>query len=93
MRQLHRADHNHETFQIAMQEIKIGINGKIEAGEYQGWYVRIEDDRLGSTGGFYVLIFQSLDPNNKVGYDDWFEFYSSIPGLFEERKWEIRWLG
>ncbi len=76
-----------------MQDIKTGINGRIEEGEYQGWYVRIEDDTQGSTGGFYVLIFQSLDPNDHVGYDERYEFFSDIPVLFEERAWKIQWLG
>jgi hypothetical protein len=74
-----------------MEEIKMGVNGQIEAGEHFGWFVRVEDDTAG-TGGYYVLLFRSLDPGDSVGFDDWVESVDDVPKLFAERQWKIRWL-
>jgi hypothetical protein len=74
-----------------MGEIKMGVNGQIEAGEHIGWFVRVEDDAAG-TGGYYVLLFRSLDPSDSVGFDDWVESVDDVTKLFAERQWKIRWL-
>jgi len=42
---------------------EIGKWGKILDGEYADWFLMIDDDTSGSTGGFYIYTVK--DPNDK----------------------------
>ena len=73
--------------------MKFDTVGRIIAGEYKGWFVKIEDDRGGGcTGGFYVYIVRGESFNKSVeGYDDWLESIEEIPTYIEEMGWIIEW--
>jgi hypothetical protein len=72
-------------------EIKIGINGLIEEGNDKGWYVRIEDDSM-NTGGYLILIFDSLILRPANGFDYWVDNWKSLELFFKESGWTIKWL-
>ena len=74
-----------------MQEPRVGQTGRILHGPNQGWFVKVEDDST-STGGYLVLLFRSLDPNDKVGFDDWVENDSLLRAYFKRSGWTIEWL-
>ena len=71
-----------------MDEIKINTKGIILNGEFEKWSIFIED--LDHSEGDYLILFTS--PDNKQGYDDWVENYSSLEGYLKEAKWKIQWL-
>ena len=72
------------------QPFPFGQKGIIISGEYPGWIVEIEDDREGSTRGYYVLL-HNPDLQAKEGYDWWFEHAEHIPGFIEDMNWQIEW--
>jgi len=72
------------------QQVLVGKWGKIIAGKQAGWYVLVEDDTDGSTGGFYVFI--SPVTSGKNGFDDWFEKLDGVQRQFQFNGWEIQWL-
>ena len=74
-----------------MKEIEIGKTGLILEGVKKGWYVYIQDD-CNDTGGFLILKFSSLDPDNKIGFDDWVETFEDLQAYFQESSWKIKWL-
>jgi hypothetical protein len=39
-----------------INNIKIGITGKILEGRHKGWYIYVEDD-FENTGGYLILVF------------------------------------
>lgn len=48
--------------------------GIVVAGEYSGWRVRIDDDRGGDTGGYYLYL-ENIDGQ---GFDYWFEHEAGL---------------
>lgn len=73
-------------------KIKLNTIGKILNGEYQNWYILIEDD-TGNTGGYLILIFNQLEINeSRIGYDDWVEDYKALEEYLEETGWRIEWI-
>ncbi len=74
-----------------MQNLKIDQIGRIIHGPNEGWFVKIEDDSM-NTGGYLVLNFRSLDPNDHVGFDDWVETDADLHAYFERSGWTIEWL-
>lgn len=70
--------------------IKIGVVGEILTGDEAGFFVKVEDDRNSSTGGYYILT--AKEPNMKDGFDNWVEDEDSLKKYFIEAKWTIRWL-
>ncbi len=73
-------------------EILIGRWGKIAAGEHAGWYVMVEDDTAGSTGGLYVHRCSQPTLKAPKGFDDWVGKREEIDPFFGFAKWEIEWL-
>ena len=71
-------------------QIKIGIIGKILAGDDIGQYVKIEDDSQ-STGGFLILTNLEVDFTGE-GFDNWVKDYKSLQKYFKESNWKISWL-
>lgn len=65
-----------------MQTISIGI---VLTGEYAGWTIKIQDDRAGETGGYYLFLVQ--DDSN--GFDAWFEFIEQLQQQISEL--DVRW--
>ena len=76
---------------MAVQDLRINQVGIIISGPSEGWYVKVEDDSL-NTGGYLVLLFHSLDPNDHVGFDDWVETNTELQAYFERSGWTIKWL-
>ena len=72
--------------------ILIGKWGKIVAGENAGWYVFIEDDKAGDTGGLFVYTCSERSLGSGVEYDDWVQNRDEIPSLFRAMGWQIEWL-
>jgi hypothetical protein len=70
--------------------IKIGKKGLIKSGDYEGWHVTIQDDAENS-GGYLVLI-QSPDKSNPIGYDDWVENKEYLNKYIRDSNWTIDWL-
>ena len=70
---------------------EIGKWGKILDGEYADWYLMIDDDTDGLTGGFYI--YKVKDPNDKSseGYDDWVENKSVLNSYMNNIKFQIDW--
>ena len=73
---------------INKNNIKVGVPGKVLAGDDIGSWVRIDDDSE-NTGGF--LIHVSPNPDYTGGSEDWVENYEDLVGYFEESGWEIIW--
>jgi len=71
-------------------KIRIGVVGEILTGDEAGLFVKIEDDREGSTGGFYILT--AKDRDIKDGFDNWVVDEDSLRKYFDEAQWTIRWL-
>jgi len=71
--------------------VRIGVLGRITAGEEIGRYVKVEDDRE-NTGGY--LILTADDPQLSFnGYDGWVESRQDLDGYFGESGWVVAWLG
>lgn len=70
-------------------EILIGKWGKIVAGENVGWYVLVEDDTTGSTGGFYI--FRSPQVSKDSCFDDWVETKDGVCKFFQFARWQVEW--
>ena len=68
----------HQTVRVAehVSKTPIGVVGKIthanRAAEI-GFYVEVQNDRDGATGGFYVLMWRGSE-----GYDSWVENLSDV---------------
>lgn len=72
--------------------IKIDVVGKILEGRHQGWYIYVEDD-LKNTGGYLIVVFNSLNASDSSeGYDRWAEDSSTIVEMFKSAGWKVRWL-
>lgn len=73
---------------MTVDDIKIGVVGKILAGDDLGCWLRIDDDSS-NTGGFLVHV--SKDSGFMDSGDDWVESYDVLREYFEESNWEIDW--
>ncbi len=70
-------------------EIKIGVVGKIVAGDESGSFLKVVDDTE-NTGGF--LILTASTPEMIDGFDNWVENEKSLSRYFVESEWIIQWL-
>ena len=79
--------------------IKYGVKGRILEGEYSPrGEILIEDDRDGSTGGYYIYIWPNdgtkwTDSNDDMVYDIWVEKEKILFSYFKEcgGEWEVEW--
>lgn len=69
-------------------EIRLGVVGKIVAGDEFGSYIKIIDDAE-STGG--ILILTSIFPEMNDGYDNWVKDNDALQRYFEESGWKVDW--
>lgn len=72
-----------------MDNIKVGVLGKINEGDDIGDFVKIIDDSK-NTGGYLILVSPSDSPAGE-GYDDWVENWEDLEAYFKESKWVINW--
>lgn len=63
---------------------------RMNGGIYDGWFIMVDDDTAGSTGGYYV--YEVKDPNDKssAGYDNWFENKNDLDRYFEKTDFELQ---
>lgn len=73
-----------------MLDIRLEQSGLIEAGQYEGYYVRFHDDSA-VTGGYYILLVNDLESPTDGG-DYWVENVAELESFAESAKWKIRWL-
>ncbi len=71
--------------------MKVGVLGRIVAGNDLGWFVEVVDDSAGSTGGYYILTFDQADRSG-LAYDNWVESLGDVRRYFQESRWAIDWL-
>ena len=70
---------------------EIGKWGRILDGEYAGWFLMIDDDTGGSTGGFYIYTVKNPNDKNSEGYDDWVENREALERYVENITFQIDW--
>ena len=73
-----------------MIDLQLEKNGRITAGQYEGYYVRFHDDSE-VTGGFYIFLLNDLESPTDGG-DYWVANVVELESFAESAKWEIRWL-
>ena len=73
---------------IAMNEIRLNIIGRILEGDDVGLFVKILDDS-DNTGGYLVITSKTETFENC--HDDWVEDMDSLKNYFEESLWQIEW--
>ena len=69
----------------------IGKWGKILDGEYANWYLMVDDDTNGSTGGFYIYTVKNPKIEKSEGYDDWVENERDLDNYMKNFKSKIDW--
>ena len=74
-----------------MQEIKFDVYGKIQRGDYEGWYMKVIDDTKGTTGGFYIILERDISDAKAEGYNSWLETFEDVVKYCEEANWVIDW--
>ena len=68
----------------------IGVVGIVKHASHAdeiGFYIEVQDDRKGSTGGLYVLTWRGSE-----GYDGWVERLEDVEAYFNGRGYEVDWL-
>ena len=73
-----------------MATLKIGVVGRIVAGEETGRYVEILDDSA-ATGGFLVCLYQRPDRSGE-GFDYWVEKIEHAQAFLDDCGMEVEWL-
>ena len=70
---------------------RIGVLGRIAAGEYAGWFVEVVDDAA-ATGGFLILVHDAADRSG-AGYDSWVGSIGDVEQYFSESGRVVEWPG
>jgi hypothetical protein len=70
---------------------EIGKWGKITNGQYADWYLMIEDDTNGSTGGFYIYTVKNPKVKDSEGYDDWVENEEALKNYISHINFQVDW--
>lgn len=76
---------------MTSSEPRVGVVGRIVAGEEVGRYLKVLDDSV-NTGGYLVLTAANEDLTED-GADAWVEGAAELAGYFEESGWTVEWLG
>ncbi|MCL1881064.1 MAG: hypothetical protein FWF76_02675 [Oscillospiraceae bacterium] len=71
--------------------MKLNLNAKILNGYYTNWYFRIEDDTK-ITGGYYLLLFDTLEPGVGNGFDNWFLTIEEVEKHIAHYGWIFEWI-
>lgn len=74
-----------------MSNLRVGVLGRIVAGEGAGRIVEVADDTE-TSGGFLILTYDSVDRSGNA-YDSWVESIVDVELYFAETGWEVKWLG
>ncbi len=70
--------------------VPIGQVGRIQRGEYAGWFVRVDDDS-DNTGGLLVLLSPNPQFAGPVGFDDWCEDEAALERYFRKLDGDVDW--
>jgi hypothetical protein len=70
-------------------EITFDRIGKLLSEPNKDWFVKVVDDRQGSTGGLYLYTFENIDGSG-IFYDDWYETVNQLELYFQDTS--IEWL-
>ena len=70
-----------------MKPTFIGRTGLIRDGEYDGYSIRIDDDRI-NTGGYLILVWKN---NTNEGFDDWVQSEDDVDKYLLESGWTVAW--
>ncbi|MBW3084955.1 hypothetical protein KEM60_01146 [Austwickia sp. TVS 96-490-7B] len=73
-----------------MSELRVGVLGRIVAGEDFGRFVEVVDD-ADTSGGFLILTYDNVDRPGDA-YDSWVESIIDVEPYFAECGWEVEWL-
>lgn len=73
-----------------MRDLRVGVLGRIVAGNDAGRFVEVTDD-TSSSGGFLILTFDNVDRSGNA-YDSWVESIVDVDLYFAESGWEVEWL-
>ena len=73
-----------------MRELRVGVLGRIAAGDDAGRFVEVTDD-MSSSGGFLILTFDNVDRSGNA-YDSWVESIVDVDLYFAESGWEVEWI-
>ncbi len=73
-----------------MRDLRVGVLGRIVAGDDAGRFVEVLDD-ASSSGGFLILTYDHLDRSGNA-YDSWVESIVDVDLYFEESGWDVEWL-
>lgn len=74
-----------------MRDLKVGVLGRIVAGDDAGRFVEIADD-ASTSGGFLILTYDNADRSGNA-YDSWMQSIIDVELYFAESGWEVEWLG
>lgn len=72
-----------------MRDLRIGVVGRLVAGDEAGRFVEVVDD-ADSSGGFLVQIYEHPDRSG-VAYDSWVESIVDVDSYFDEMGWAVEW--
>jgi hypothetical protein len=64
-------------------DVLMGKWGRILEGYYAGWFIMIDDDSKGETGGYYIYYAKDKDDHSSEGYDEWCENFEQL----EKQSW------
>jgi hypothetical protein len=71
---------------------QIGKWGKVfDDGKYFGWYVLIDNNTHGSTGGYYIYLVKDPEDKNSEGYDNWVENEEFLNQFMDNNYFQIDW--
>jgi hypothetical protein len=73
-----------------MRDLRVGVLGRIVAGDDAGRFVEVTDD-TSSSGGFLILTFDNVDRSGNA-YDSWVESIVDVELYFADSGWEVEWL-
>ncbi len=69
--------------------IKIGVVGRIESGDDQGKFVKVQE--LADEPPSYLVLTAADDAFMTEGGDEWVEDFESLRQFFEEARWVVSW--
>ena len=73
-----------------MRDIRVGVVGRISAGDEAGRYVEVLDDSA-SSGGFLIQMYERSDRSGE-GHDAWVGSIVDVDFYFDEAGWSVEWL-
>jgi hypothetical protein len=75
---------------MTMRDLRVGVLGRIVAGEEVGRVVEVVDDSE-NTGGYLIMTYADTARSPEV-FDTWVESIVDVESLFEESGWEVEWV-